>query len=189
MQQGQFASKRYQSGQWFAIADVLQTTGESVVKKNPVIADNDGEARSIVFDDTSSLIAYHTVNSLEYEIASSNYGQPGNTMKETASMKLVMFGSRTKLQTRVENLVAAAVLDIPKEFSSSTAKSLQIASCIIEIGTVNTDVYSIWAREFVGTPFSLEGDTVAFELLYKIINIFNKRCFNLCQNTVRTKIC
>ncbi len=183
LQADQFASSRYQSGQWFGIADPVMTTGESESGNiEPMILDDEGEGTPVVFDDTSSLVVFHRLDDLTYEIADPNdYGSPGTTMRETASMRMMFTASRNKLKSRGENMVAAAILDFPKEFLPSVIAPLGMNSCIIEMGDVETDIYSLWNKEWQGTKMMLSTDTVMFQIKYKIVNTFNKKCFSLCS--------
>ena len=177
----QFASRRYQSGKWYGIADLLKNNAEDKETTTPVIIDDAGEGTDVIFDDTSSMVVYHRVMSLNYEIADPNdYGKPGTTMRETAEMKMIFFADRMKLKDRVENFIAAAINDFPKEFLSSVVSAFGNNKTIIELGSVNTDIYTIWSGEFQNVDFNLASSICAFELTYKVINEFNKNCFTLC---------
>jgi hypothetical protein len=182
LQADQFASRRYQSGQWFEIADPVQTSGESEGDKvEPMILDDFGEGTAVVFDDTSSLVVFHRLDNLQYELGEPNdYGAPGTTMREVASMRMMFTASRSKLKSRGEDMVAAAILDFPKEFLPSVISPLGMNSCIIEMGDVETDIYGLWRKEWPGTNMTLATDTVMFQIKYKIVDTFNKKCFQLC---------
>ncbi len=182
MQTGNFKSRRFQSAKFFTIADPIKTTGEDNERREPYIIDNNGEGVAVVPDDTYGLQVYHVADSLAYQIADpDDYGTPGTTMQETANMRMVFWGRRGKLKVRLEDVIAASAMDFPKEFLPSDLTPLGMNSCRIEMGEVDSDPYSVWDKEFQGTEFQLGTDTILFDISYKIIDTYNRSCFNLCN--------
>lgn len=179
LQADQFGTRRFQASAWYNIADPLRTTGENETTQ-PVIIDNEGEGKSVVFDDTNALQVFHRINSISYKIADPDYGNPGTTTEETANMRMIFVGSRRRLKTRPENVMAGAAMDFPKELNSSVITSLGMNSLIIEMGDIDLDPYSVWNTEWQGSDFELDSDTFLFSLKYTIISTFNKSCFSIC---------
>lgn len=179
-QANSFSTMRFQSGDWNGIAEQAKTieeSGESIV---PAILDLNGEGKNLMYDDTYPFRAYHRMLSVNYSDDDTEYGNPGQTMKEISEMKLVFIGSRFKMGTRPENVIAALEMDFPKEFKPSDLTPLGLNKCTIEMSDVSYDMYSIWAEEFAGNDFALPIDTIAISLRYRITILFEKCCFNIC---------
>lgn len=179
-QANSFSTMRFQSGDWNGIAEQAKTieeSGESIV---PAILDLNGEGKNLMYDDTYPFRAYHRMLSVNYSDDDTEYGNPGQTMKEISEMKLVFIGSRFKMGTRPENVIAALEMDFPKEFKPSDLTPLGLNKCTIEMSDVSYDMYSIWAEEFAGNDFALPIDTIAISLRYRITILFEKCCFNFC---------
>lgn len=182
LQSGQFKSRRFQAAKFYEIADPIKTTGEDKERREPYIIDDDGEGTSVVYDDTQALQVYHVVDTIDYKIADpDDYGKPGTTMEETANMRMIFIGSRKRIKVRPENVIAAAIIDFPKEFTPAEVTANGMNSCIIQMQDVESDPYIVWGDQFIGTDFSLGTDTIAFSIKYKIVDTYNKNCFTLCE--------
>lgn len=178
----EFASNRFQAAKFSGIAERIKITGEEIERYEVAVIDNDGEAETVCIDDTYSLQVYHRVDSISYPYVPDNdYGKPGHTMTEEANMRMIIFGDRSRLKVRPENLVAAAVVDFPKEIAPVVITPLQLNSCIIEIGDIDTDPYNVWDKEFTGSKMELDTNTCLCEIRYKIITTYNKNCFQICN--------
>lgn len=178
----EFASRRFQNAKFNAIAERIKITGEETERWEVAVIDNDGEAQTVCIDDTYAMQVYHRIDSLEYPIVPENdYGKPGHTMTEVANMRMIFLGDRGRLTVRPENVVAAAVVDFPKEFLPAEITPLQLNSCMIDIGTTELDPYMVWDREFTGSAMELDTNTILCSISYRITSTFNKSCFKLCN--------
>ena len=173
------STRLFQNSKWYNIADKNKTTGDVEITQ-PLILDNNGEGISVVFDDTNFLQVFHKVDTINYLIADVDYGNPGTTMQEEAEMSIIVVGSRKRLKTRQENIMAAISLSFIKEFKDSDIRPLGMNSCIIEMGSVDIDPYSVWDQNWIGAEYSLNTDTFLFSMKYKIVSTFNKNCFTIC---------
>jgi hypothetical protein len=175
-----FSSARFQSGKLYNISDPVKSykeDGSSTTE--PMIIDDNGECTNLSYDDSRSFTLFHTVEEIEYNIPSDDYGRPGTTMMETANMKLIFTGSRRKLKFAVEDIIAAVIYDIPKEFLPIDICNLNLTSCIIEVGIVDSNIYNVWDDNWINTEMRLNTESIAFSIKYKIISTYNK-CFSLC---------
>lgn len=175
-----FSTMKYQTGDWNGIAEPVRTVEESGESVIPAVIDLYGEAKNLMYDDTFPFRAYHRMTSVSYTTEDGEYGNPGETMQETSDFKFVFIGSRTKMGTRPENVIAAIEKDFPKEFYPNDLNQLSINKCVIEMGDVSYDQYSIWNEEFTGNGFALPIDTIAIQVRYRMIILFDKCCFNIC---------
>lgn len=176
-----FKGMKFQNTSWNGIADPVETTkseGKKIVQ--PMIIDNNGEAKSLVFDDVFNMVVFHKIESLDYKVADPDYGSVGTTMEETAMMKMILSADRSKVKIRPEDIISAAAMGFPKEFKPSDISALSLNSCVIEMGNVNKDVYSVWDQEWQGVPMPLAPEDILCSISYKVISTYNKCCFNLC---------
>lgn len=183
IQTGNFKTRRFQASKYYGIADPVKTTGEDSEKMEPMIIDDNGECTKVIYDDTQAFQIFHVVDDIEYEQADPNYGNAGETMQETAYMRLVFAGNRTRLKVRPEELIAAVILDIPKEFTPGDAQLLALNNVIIETGAVESDPYKVFGANWQGIKTFVKPATVMFSIKYKIITQFTKPCFVLCPPT------
>ena len=181
LQSGAFNSNRYQNGKYYGIADPIKTVVNDAEMMNYNYIDNNGEAESVVMDDRYPFVIFHRVMNISYKNADPEYGDSGETMEETADMRLVFFGQRLRMKTRPENVIAAIAMNIPKEFTATDISALQINSLVVEMGDVNHDPYQVWNDNFQGTEFALDTDTVGVAISYRIVSTFNKCCFSICN--------
>lgn len=179
---GGFSGNKFDSAKYNAIAEVIKTFDKEGETEAIYIVDDDGEAKELVYDDTNIIQIFHKVENLSYQVAEPNdYGNPGTTMQENASLKMVFFANRKRIRTRFEQVVAAAVMSFPKEFTATQISPLLLINCTIDMGDVNTDAYSVWGENWPGSEFGLKPGDVLFSINYRVVSNYNKNCFTLCQ--------
>lgn len=181
---GNFSSRNFQTGNFNGIAEFIKSTDEK--EKDiiaPYIIDNDGEATELIYDDNFPFVLFHLKDGWDYQQAPNddNFGNAGQTMQETANMKLVFVGSRKRMKVSTDNVMAAVAIDITKEFNATQLNGLSIISCVIEIGNVQTNPYDIFSQIWTNTDYSFDTDTIIFTMSYKITTLYNKGCFKLCN--------
>jgi len=178
-----FEPRNFQTGNFNLIAEPIQTETEAGNVTTPNIIDSSGEATELVFDDRYPFRLFHLKDGWEYKQApdGENYGAAGQVMEEDANMMLVFVGSRSQMKVTLDNVLAAVVMDIPKELNYATVQGLSISSCVIEIGSVTTNPYDVWAKIWTNMPYEFSTDTIAFIINYKITTTYWKGCFNLCS--------
>ena len=94
-------------------------------------------------------------------------------------MRLIFSGSRLRLNARPEDIVAVLIYNFPKEFNPTQLSSLNIESCVIEVGQVEQDMYKIWDNYWRNVAYKLDLNTILFEVKYKLTSEYGQ-CFSLC---------
>ena len=146
----------------------------------PYIVDNDGRCTPVTVDDTIDLQIYHRIKGLRYEEdETDNFGEKGNTLKEIASMVIIVCGDRNNLQLTPENLVAGIAVDIKKQFLPADLVALQVKQCELVIDDVEVDQEKVYVSEY-STPYALKPNYIMCSVNYQIMTVYNKACFNLC---------
>lgn len=174
-----FSTRKFQGAAYYAIADQVKTTGDED-KIEPMIIDDQGECTKMVYNDNYPFQIFHLIDTINYAIADPDYGPVGTTMEETANMTLVFVGNKKRLQTRSEDIAAAIMMDMPKEFQPSDINIYNLNSCIFETEDVETDPYKVWSQLWQGTKSFVKPETILITLKYKIITTYNRNCWKLC---------
>lgn len=179
LQKNPFTGQKYQHANWNGIADPQLTTSDNSIR--PVIIDSDGEEHDLSIDDKYNLQFYHCIKSIDYNIAKgSDYGAPGTVIEETAQMEMIFYGSRKNIGLRPEDMIAGAVLWLPKEFLPTQVSSYGLGSCRIELGIVNVDSQKVFAQQYSGKEYFLKTSQFMVSIGYRIISTFNKTCYTIC---------
>lgn len=184
LQKGHFSSRRFNPTSFNAIADPMKVVeekdGQTIEYTIPTIINNDGEGTQIVFDDKYSAQGYHRIIMPAYSAPDPAYGKPGKDIQEIADMKFVFMGDRSQMKVRQEEVIAAAVYDFPKEFLPSEYKPLGLTSCVIEMGTVEQNMYEVFVSEWNGRDYDLTTSSILFAINYRIVSTYSK-CLSICN--------
>jgi hypothetical protein len=180
-QTGNFDARRFQIAKYYGIAYRVKTKSQDQEKIEPMTVDNSGNGVPVVYSDKWNLQVYHTIEDIDYKQAEPNYGPPGMTMEENASMRIVFIGNRRKLQVRPEDIAAAMIIDIPKQFLSPVVTPLGMSSVVITTGDVETDPYKVWAELYEGVNSFINPEIMMISIKYNIISTYNKGCSTLCS--------
>ncbi len=186
LQAGNFASRRFQQGNWALVANLLskieQTEGAEKEIKQPAIVDNEGEGVDVSFNDTYPIQFYHRIlNITPEDDLNETFGNPGTTIKETSDMVLICMGDRNKLKVVLEDILSAIWADIPRELKHSDLQSLTLQSVNIIPGEINNNSQEIFNQEFVNVDYALAPENFMCALKYKIVTLYSKNCFQLCN--------
>jgi hypothetical protein len=177
---GHFGSRRFQPSKFSQVADVIKVRNEGDNEYSiPTIIDNTGEGTELTYNDQYSCQCFHRLLKPSYPRADPDYGVPGSTMEETTEMKLVFMADRAQVLQRPEDIMAAVVYDFPKELTPTQIASLNITSCIIELGDIEHNPYDVFFAEWGGRDYDLTTSSILFALNYKIITTYNS-CFAIC---------
>lgn len=180
LQAGHFAAQRFNPTRFNGIADPIRKVGKDEKEvTTPTIINNKGEATEIVYNDKFSAQCYHRLISPSYSLPDPAYGKPGKDMQEIAEMKMVFMGDRAKMKARQEEVIAAVAFDFPKEFTAAQYKPLGLTSCVIEMGSVDEDMYEVFIQEWNGRDYALDTASILFAINYRVTSIYSK-CFTIC---------
>lgn len=180
LEAGNFSTRRFQPSIYHNIADDVKTTRESEDVIEPMIVFQNGEAKKMVYDDTNAFQIFHKIESIDYKLSVLDYGPPGTTIEETANMSLIFVGNRKRLQVRPEDVTAAILMDMPKEFTTSQAQAFDLTSITIDTDSVETDSYKVWAEQWVGIKSFVKPETILISIKYTIVDTYNRNCWSLC---------
>lgn len=175
---GIFASKRFQKGKVYGIAELIRTD-ENELK--PCVVDNSGEATYISIDDNYPFIIYHRVtginanNDLEIDFGVKK------RIEETAEMTLVCYADRSKIQFTMEDLIGGIQVAMDYEVPKADLSSLQINFCNIVQNTFNNNKQNVYESEFNLNDFMLKPNHILFSLSYTILTNYDKNCLVLCD--------
>lgn len=147
-----------------------------------MVVDNDGEGTDVGYDDTYPIRFYHRILTITPEDdQEESFGNPGNTIKETSEMALIIMGDKSQLKVSQEDIIAAAIADLPREISKTDLTTLTLQSAIIEIGEAVNDTEEVFSQEYPGVPFALAPENFMVMIKYKIVILYAKNCFQLCE--------
>lgn len=184
---GQFASRKFQTGVWHGLAHLLPKIEihQEVETKTvqPAVVYNSGESTDVTYNDTYPITFYHRLYSpsIYEDDLNENYGDPGNFVKETADMVMVVIGDRNKLQVLQEDVGAAIWASIPREITQAQAAAFGLMSGLIIPGEVNNESEDVFNQEFKGVEYNLAPQNFMISVRYKIITVYSDSCFNLCN--------
>lgn len=182
LQDGNFSSRKFQSGKWFDIAYILSRVEDDKETKFPAIVGNDGEAVSVSFDDTYPIQFYHRILEQLYEDDQiEDFGDEGNTIKEVNEMVLICMGNKSKLGVFQEEISAAIWADMPRKIKHSVLNTLTLQNVIIEPVAVNNNPNEVFNNEYSNVDYNLAPENFMLAIRYKITVLYSKNCFKLCN--------
>lgn len=172
----QFKGRKFQKGAFKGIAELVRSSKEGETK--PGIVADDGQVTKVTIDDTMSFLAYHRVMDVE------NEDIPGFGdlvyVKETATIKLVMYADRRKVKITKEQMMSGISLGMPREFSLAFRDSLNIRGINVELGSFETDKSVVWSSEFGIDQALYKPNTILISYTYQIVTETKSDCFILC---------
>lgn len=175
---GNFATRKFQDGIWYNIAEFITREEKDKVTKFPTIIDELGEGKDVVPNDTYPIQFYHRIlGILPTDDPITDFGDFGNSITEIDEMMLIVIGDRKKTLSYREDVASAIWAQFPREIT--TIPELQ--SCLIEPLEINNDRESVWNNEFDNVDFELEPQQYIISLRYRITAIYSKNCFTLCN--------
>lgn len=178
-----FKSRRFQDGLWNTVADLVTIVdGDNKETKRPGIVASSGEVTDVVYNDTFPIQFYHRILGIVYEDDQAlNYGNPANTIKEAADMIIICMGDRNRLGVVPEDVTAAIWGSIVREVPQASLTTLQLQNAYVVPGEINDDSKNIFEQEYVGVEFDLPPQMFMVAVKYKIISLYSKNCFQLCN--------
>lgn len=142
----------------YGVADpiVIRDENDSIF---PVIIDNDGECRDVLFDDSKDVSIYHRLNTKTYgTVSTAGYGDiPQRSV--VYEMAMIVCGRRDKIN--VYDMERACVFGI-----ENTSNAKQRIKC--EVITSNFHRPQVFASEYTGVQFPIQPNIFLFKINYKI---------------------
>jgi hypothetical protein len=171
----QFTSKRFQQGEFYAIAELLKNESEELV---PCVVDNYGDTTIVSIDDTKPIQVYHRVLGIDFK-RTQDFGDL-KSVTEGYDMVMVVIGDRNRLQLNQEEIISGVVAGFPLDFTQANLTTWGLKSVEIEPGEINTDKERVFRNEF-NTQAALKSNTIIFSFPYKVITEIDQSCFTLCN--------
>lgn len=174
----QFDSKRFQKGQYNALAELVKTeTGETW----PCTIDNSGDETRVGLDDTYPLIAYHRVISIESEHDEEQDFGDLRLIKETANMRWVFWGDRSRLSNTQEQIISGVEAGLTLELTNAQLTSHTLYACEIIPGQIITDKEEVFQQEYGTDEVKLKTGHFMFAFNYQIVTEVYKSCYTACS--------
>lgn len=185
---GQISNKlndeRFQGGQFLnEIVELVPVFEGDVRTTFPAIIDHYGEGTSAVIDDTLPIQIYHRLIGTEYEAVpeDDNYGDPGNSIQETANMLMVIISDRNKIHLHGFDLLSMVIGAMPQTIPAATLSSWTLNNAIINFASANTNMEEVFATEYNVETYGLKPNSIMYAITYTIITTFDKNCFLTCD--------
>ncbi len=181
-----FNGRPFQTGVWYELAyqvDRQEKDGDSFIDiKRPAIIDNSGEGTDVTYDDTYPITFYHRITSpLQYPVDNENFGNPNSSNMEVAEMAMICIADRSKVNVFTEDICAAMIQDIPKEFNQAQCAALSLNQIELEVIETNSDSVKVFNDEFQGVEFNLNPQMSMISVKYKLTTHYGSACFKICN--------
>lgn len=181
LQTNVFNSQKFQGGNWNTIAEKVREIDGENSRVRPVVVPSDGDCVNVAIDDTYPLVVYHRVTGLEYQDGEWDFGDPGNIKREVASMVLILFADRGRLQITDSDCLAAISANIPDELTNAQLQLNQLLCCTISVEQGNINKQEVFEQEYEGVEYPLKPNSILISIPYKITSDYSKNCFSLCN--------
>jgi hypothetical protein len=175
-----FDQPRFANQQIFGIANIIHVSEDEELDKSFPAIYRDHEAMMIPLDDSYHLMLYHMKSSSRFENVEATFGD-GSDIREIASMKMVVFGNRSRLNLSPEELESLIILAMPSEFMKSELSGVKIDRLSVEVNGSDLDSLSVFGEDFSGVPFRLGPNEFLLKIEYNLISVFRRSCINLCD--------
>lgn len=187
LRKGALSEQRFQSGRYEGVSNEV-TRGNQVF---PCIINNNRESNTIECspDDTYPIVIYHKVLAKRYELNNiagqrSEFGDRNKYVKETALVKMVVYGKWSALNLKKEELEAIITSNFPDNMdnqNNALLNSLKIDNVTYAMQSTNFLSQSVWNEEYKNVDFSIDTEDLYFAITYQIQSTWRKGCFQLCN--------
>lgn len=175
------ASKRFQKGELYSLAELMHKIDTDGLTTVPVIVDNNGEGTEVQLNDSLPFQAYHRIIAIETADNNGDDFGDGDTVVEETTMKMIVFANRRIMQFQVDDLITAINVGFPVSLSKTQLSALGnwFSQVEFEIDDINIDKQSVWNDEF-GSDQALPPYYYVFAVNYKIQSHIMAGCYDLC---------
>lgn len=148
----------------------------------PFIFDNDGNGRSVEFDETVNVSAYHRIITNQYQDDPNGVRGDDKGRVCLSEMVMVVCADRHKLQLSPIFLEAMLESAFPATITKPLLSEIKLYKCNIQlIGSV-MDPLQVFATEYSQVPFFIKPHQAYFSIRYKVQSHFYPGCFIDCCN-------
>lgn len=177
---------RFENGNYLGLANEVTREGKTF----PCIMNKDYEASDIALvDDTYPIVIYHKILSKRYDLNNiagqrSEFGSRNKYVKETATVKMVVYGKFSALKVTKEQLEAIVTSNFPDNMDAANndlLTSLNLDNVTYSMQSANFISKNVWSEEYAGNDFRLAPEDIFFSITYQIQSTWRKGCFKLCD--------
>lgn len=175
------SSKRFQKGELYSLAELMQKVDTDGLTTVPVIVDNNGEGTEVQLNDSLPFQAYHRITDISLaDNGNDDFGDSDTTVEET-TMKMIVFANRRIMQFQVNDLITAINVGFPASLSKTQLSTLGnwFSQVEFEISDINIDKQDVWNNEF-GSDQPIPPYYYVFAVNYKIQSHIMSGCYAIC---------
>jgi len=178
-----FSDKRFQIAQLFDIAKSVPTKNkDKALEILPCIIDDaTGEGKYLYPDDKHPVQVYHKMNSVSVVPDKVQYGNRNDIIVRTASMSMIVFGMRTKLQLSDQDLELIISASLINKLSKAQLADLTLKDCTIQHTATDFNSLGVYQKEYSTKEYYLKPTHLFFEMKYTIECKLDKSCINTCS--------
>ena len=181
-----FTDKRFASADYNSLAySILVDNREDRQQSLPCVAENDGEYKPMIFDDTKAFVLYHKIFSKNYQYSTDKeaFGRvTGRNVKAVCQMQMIVLANRTIIKILPDDFETLLVMNFPngnETIFNSISSSLN--AIYTKPVSSDTDFQRLWANEFRGYDYQVNQDRAIIAVNYTIESAFKTKCFSLCD--------
>ena len=141
----------------------------------------DGDARSLVIDDTYDVMIYHiAAGSSTIESDISSFGDEVEYTEEQP-MRLIAFAKGMRLKLSSDQFSTFLNFTMPTELSRNQLYGIHIDKSSIRETGINMDPVAVFNEEYAGVDFPLDHSDIIIAINYTITSRFRKHCIDICD--------
>lgn len=141
----------------------------------------DGDARSLVMDDTYDIVMYHiAAGSSTIESDISSFGDAIEYIEEQP-MRLIAFAKGIRLKITADQFSTFINFTMPTELSRSQLLGTHIDKSSIRETGINMDSVAVFNQEYAGVDYPLDQSDILISVNYTITSRFRKKCIDICD--------
>jgi hypothetical protein len=180
---GLFGHKRFGGGVVHGLANIINeaATDTDDAKSFPVVYNENEEPKPVGVDDTYTLIVYHRATGQSFDTPDTSFGDGFGEVKQTTSMVMVVYGSRTRLKLSPETLAGLIILAMPNFYGKTELIGSHLDTLFVEVTGSDLEPLSVFGAEFNGVDFSISPDEFMFKIEYSLKCEYRKTCLNICD--------
>lgn len=169
--------------QLFGLCEILPRNYNGEQDSIPALVDLDGGTQFSGFDDRFSILIYHRclgTNIVEAPIA---FGDGDNIAREEASMRMVVFADRLRLQLQPTQLSTRLTAAITQQLSASQIQTFPgLFGVTIDPDSTNYDGVTIYGDEYglAASTYPVHPHQMYLALDYTITTDYDVTCISDC---------
>lgn len=181
-----FTDQRFASADYNSLAySILVDNRDDRQQSLPCVAENNGEYKPMMFEDTKAFVLYHKILSKNYQYSTDKeaFGRSaGRNVKAVCQMQMIVLANRSIIKILPDDFETLLVMNFPngnETIFNSISTSLN--AIYTKPVSSDTDFQRLWANEFKGYDYQVNQDRAIIAVNYTIESAFKTKCFSLCD--------